>query len=262
MEGLVKINDESGFNTKISGTNFKWLIRDGRKTLFWEDTWFNEEKLCITFERLYNISLGKFQTVREFCELWNHPETEPHMLWSRDLRAWELEESVKLNDYIAELNFAIGNDILIWKQTGKCYSAADGRQSLGLTLNSNGGVWKHLWKLKILPKVQFFLWKIENKILPTKDLLRKRLGENFQETTCIFCQREVESQDHLLWSCNFVKKIWASVFDWWGLTSEFPSQQNCSYWAWLNWFKIGGVKSSWGVAIAATLWFLDKIEII
>lgn len=59
LEGLTKINDHNGFDSKISMSNFKWFLKDGNRALFWEDLWYKEERLCVTFVRLYNLSLGK-----------------------------------------------------------------------------------------------------------------------------------------------------------------------------------------------------------
>jgi hypothetical protein len=43
-----------------------------------------------------------------------------------------------------------------------------------------GPYMKHIWKEKIPPKIRFFKWSLENKILLTKDNLSKKVGGSLQ----------------------------------------------------------------------------------
>lgn len=62
------------------------------------------------FSRLFSLSKKRLTSVRDFCEFWNNPNTEVDMLLSRQLRAWELEDAVKINDIIENLNFSLDNE--------------------------------------------------------------------------------------------------------------------------------------------------------
>ena len=87
------------------------------------------------------------------------------------------------------------NDQIIWSfsSNGK-YSV----QSLYAVLNHRGVVLLYVsavWKLKIPPRVQIFLWLVsKNKIL-TRDNLAKR--REVSDKTCLFCN-EPESESFVL----------------------------------------------------------------
>ncbi|GLU13484.1 hypothetical protein SLE2022_301180 [Rubroshorea leprosula] len=66
--------------------------------------------------------------------------------------------------------------------------------------------WKHLWKLKVPPKVRNFLWRAILNSLPSLDNLVKR-GIT-QEITCPNCHMADETLIHLLFYCPHVEPIW------------------------------------------------------
>lgn len=73
-------------------------MKDGCSALFWEDLRYGSSRLNQQFTRLFVLSKLNQFSVRDFNEVWFNPSTESDMLWNRDLRAWELEEVLKLND--------------------------------------------------------------------------------------------------------------------------------------------------------------------
>ncbi|KAK5834033.1 hypothetical protein PVK06_017904 [Gossypium arboreum] len=52
--------------------------------------------------------------------------------------------------------------------------------------------------------------------VPTKDFLVKR-GEHLQNimNVCLWCEREQERADHLLFKCRFIVGFWRRIFIWW-----------------------------------------------
>ncbi|GLT45911.1 hypothetical protein SLA2020_197070 [Shorea laevis] len=66
--------------------------------------------------------------------------------------------------------------------------------------------WKHLWKLKLPPKIKIFLWRAILNRLPTLDnLFTKGVVNN---TLCHNCQLLDESIMHALLYCPHVEPIW------------------------------------------------------
>jgi hypothetical protein len=65
-----------------------------------------------------------------------------------------------------------------------------------------------IWKLKVPPKIQFFLWLVYYKKLLTRDNLSKR--QHVDDLTCVFCN-EIESCDHLFWECAVAKEAWEEM---------------------------------------------------
>ena len=59
-------------------------------------------------------------------------------------------------------------------------------------------------------KLHEFQFKILNKILYTSDLLYK-IGK-VVSSLCDFCQSDLETIEHLLFHCHFVKRFWNEVY--------------------------------------------------
>ncbi|KAL0695177.1 hypothetical protein Bca4012_062357 [Brassica carinata] len=64
-----------------------------------------------------------------------------------------------------------------------------------------------VWKVKTLPKIRVFLWKILSDALPTADLLIAR-GMKV-DNRCQTCGGELDSVNHLLFECCFARQVWA-----------------------------------------------------
>jgi hypothetical protein len=65
-----------------------------------------------------------------------------------------------------------------------------------------------VWKIKVPPKIQFFLWLVFYRKLLTRDNLSKR--QHVDDPTCVFCN-EIESCDHLFYDCAIVVAAWNEI---------------------------------------------------
>lgn len=77
--------------------------------------------------------------------------------------------------------------------------------------NLMGGIWSGIWKLNVPNKIKHFIWKALNRYLPTRDNLRKRGMEVIP--ICPWCEKEVESIDHVLFLCQRAASIWSLVWN-------------------------------------------------
>ncbi|CAN1335068.1 Putative ribonuclease H protein At1g65750 [Linum perenne] len=66
-------------------------------------------------------------------------------------------------------------------------------------------LWKKTRALQIQPKLRFFLWKILNRILPTKQALAHRKVNS--NPLCLVCREEEESVEHLLLFCPITIRL-------------------------------------------------------
>ncbi|XP_026428404.1 uncharacterized protein LOC113324301 [Papaver somniferum] len=68
--------------------------------------------------------------------------------------------------------------------------------------------YKSLWKLRVLPKVQLFIWKCHEKILPTKSNVYKfSVG---RDITCRMCNASAnETAEHIILHFPFAKAVWS-----------------------------------------------------
>ncbi|KAK1361779.1 hypothetical protein POM88_046253 [Heracleum sosnowskyi] len=250
MLGISTINNEEGFSGALNVNAFRWIIKDGTVALFWEDRWLESGDLYLSFSRLFSLSKMHNVSVRSFCDFWMDPNTEFHMLWNMDLRAWELDEVMRLNGIINSIIFSPGTDSLVWMVTKRPYTSADGKGILMGGLTSNNSVWIRIWKLRIPPKIKYFLWKMEHGLIPTKTFLAKRMSNVFTEVMCVVCQSGDEDQEHLFWSCCLSKKIWKMVLDWWGFSNKLRE-----YIALWNVHPLGAISNS---SIATIRDMIDK----
>ena len=85
----------------------------------------------------------------------------------------------------------------------RCY-AADASSSS--PMNHENQLWSAIWSASVQPKVRVFIWKACKNILPTKTKLFDKGISN--SVSCVWCEDEVETGDHLLWGCEFAQRIW------------------------------------------------------
>ncbi|KAK9911294.1 hypothetical protein M0R45_035213 [Rubus argutus] len=65
--------------------------------------------------------------------------------------------------------------------------------------------WRHLWKLKVPPKMNHFLWRCSRGFIPCKEaLLKKRIVDNDE---CFRCSNVRESPLHATWSCVAARAV-------------------------------------------------------
>ncbi|GAA0163397.1 hypothetical protein LIER_39587 [Lithospermum erythrorhizon] len=90
------------------------------------------------------------------------------------------------------------------------YANLGGRaQGSGSTARNEDGLWKHLWSIKIPPRVKNFIWRCLHNILPTKDKLLK--GRLNVDGTCMLCGEDGETLFHILLPCQFSRRFWFST---------------------------------------------------
>ncbi|KAK1357882.1 hypothetical protein POM88_051138 [Heracleum sosnowskyi] len=123
-------------------------------------------------------------------------------------------------------------DSLIWLPLEGSYTAARSYDLLVSERSETKVECNFIWKYKVPPKVQIFLWNYFNKILPTSSFLANRLGQRFiGSRVCKWCNRDEETQMHLFWRCEMAKWAWSFVSSWWNIEksvsiSEYKNKKN------------------------------------
>jgi hypothetical protein len=78
--------------------------------------------------------------------------------------------------------------------------------------NSEKQLWTTLWKLKVMPKVRVFWWRVLRGILPVEATLKHRhivpIGR------CKICLAEDEDLMHALINCEHAPKFWLEAQSW------------------------------------------------
>jgi hypothetical protein len=83
-----------------------------------------------------------------------------------------------------------------------------------------------VWKIKVPPKIHFFLWLLFHNKLLTRDNLVKR--QNVDDLTCVFCNEE-ESCQHLFFDCVVASKIWKDIVMALGVNLKISSMHDISF---------------------------------
>lgn len=66
--------------------------------------------------------------------------------------------------------------------------------------------WKCVWNVKAPPKLVHFLWNIIRNVIPSKEnLFAKKCSAS---PLCKIYSFEVESTEHILFRCDWVKQVW------------------------------------------------------
>lgn len=79
-----------------------------------------------------------------------------------------------------------------------------------------------VWKSEVPFSVKVFSWRAMQDRLPTKDqILRLGLSQSEHISNCVFCGLEVETLTHLLFQCEFSRKIWLPMQTWAGIYFEY-----------------------------------------
>lgn len=198
MSNIHEVICNADLGISLLHTDFKWILGDGSKILLWFDSWTSSSSpLRLRFPRLFSISLCQFITLKSFLDLCRTNEIFNIIFWKRPLREWEKEEVGLLWDYISSVKPSRKSDHLIWKFSGKPFSVKDCYNLLNSYSEVPNWEFSFIWKLKIPPKVQFFLWKLLSNSLPTAQILKVRIGDSFPSGMCKWCNRLEESSDHI-----------------------------------------------------------------
>ena len=92
-------------------------------------------------------------------------------------------------------------------------------------LSNTAGVmfpWKCIWRSKVPPRVNFFIWTAALGKILTADNLRRR--HVILVSWCCMCKGDGETIDHLFLHCKVAKEMWDTVFNLFGLTWVMPKR--------------------------------------
>ena len=176
----------------------RWVIGRDSNLSFWFDNWTQKGPLR---------QLVQGPLPRGVAE-WKVKDIASVEGWSWDSIPFVIPQDIKMEIQATPYALAASSkDRLMWKdsQSGNfdmksAYNMAVGVDRLP---NFNGG-W--IWKLNVLPKIQFFLWKCAHNSIGVNECLVGR-GMNI-DPLCPLCRKEPESIIHALRNCEKVRSVW------------------------------------------------------
>ncbi|KAK1364861.1 hypothetical protein POM88_040422 [Heracleum sosnowskyi] len=225
--GIVKMAKEDSTSDLFRNSQYEWKVNDGKKVIFWEDTWIQD--------------------------LWDFYEHTGTTFWKRSLRSWEIEQVECLNEILKGVALNSRKVSLLWLPGLDMYTVKKATSLLDLDRSENRVGWFFIWRLKIPPKVQIFVWKLCRGILPVKVFLYSRLGSSIGSTSCLRCNED-KSINHLLWQCDFVKMVMKLMLEWWGLSNLRMIADFDTMWESCRLFKELIMKEIWKTTLCACIW--------
>ncbi|CAI8606584.1 unnamed protein product [Vicia faba] len=133
-------------------------------------------------------------------------------MWNRDLVMQCFNRNEALQAISIPLSIRNPMDSLIWyRERNGEYSVKSAYHLIkGMEEAEGAGPLNRLketiWKVRMLPRIKNFVWRLCKDILPTEANLLKK-GSCF-ETLCPLCSEAPESSSHLFFLCPFAKRVW------------------------------------------------------
>ena len=195
-------------------------VGDGESISIWTDRW-----------------IPNTATLKPMGRIGNEPINRVSELFDQDNGTWDVD-LVRRNflapDADAILNIPLRvpgcEDYLAWdlERSGvysvktayralvtrkECLALEEG--TIAESSMSDRPMWIALWKLKVIPRVRVFWWRVLRGILPDYATLQHR---HIRTTAvCDLCKASVEDLRHALINCSHAKLFWAAARDFLGL---------------------------------------------
>eukprot|EP00253_Pinus_taeda_P033403 PITA_33403 len=222
-------------NRSIINSHAFWEIRGGRNARFWEEGWQQRDRLT-NIPNLLNIQQKSLREGRRYVEdYWREGESEG--IW----RKWRKPEEWMEN---------------ITRDQQKEYEKEVESRKIKERVEINPE-WKTIWEGKWWPKIALFAWLVGKERILTWDNIQKRglLGPS----KCSLCNKENETQNHILNNCRYAEKMWTETRKLYGKERRDPRDIKSTIFLWnKEKFNCKVIKRAWDLTVGFTIWFLWK----
>ncbi|XP_071715094.1 uncharacterized protein [Rutidosis leptorrhynchoides] len=193
-------------------------IGDGKSTSFWDDIWVGNASFKDRFKRLHRLEIDKDIKISSKIEEFKGDGLGN---WAYPPMGRTNSELNELRDTVRNLQVTEGKkDCWSWNLNSKgiytvkeCSVIVD-KIILPRAVNSIESLRNGL----VPKKVEVFIWRARLGRIPVRFELDKR-GIDLNSVRCPICDGDIETVEHILFSCQVAKDIWAKVLKWWGYNS-------------------------------------------
>nr|GEW51620.1 RNA-directed DNA polymerase, eukaryota [Tanacetum cinerariifolium] len=168
-------------------------LGNGSSILFWDDAWCGNRPLKVLFPRVHLLDIDKG------CQVVSQISSND---WNSFLRRLARGDSSK-GFTVAFVRYMLDSRFLDVSPTAT------------------------RWIRDIPIKVNVFLWRLSLNKLPSRMNLDKK-GIDVDLILCPICNDDVETFNHLFFSCDMAKDLWSLLVRWWEL--DIPFCLNISDW--------------------------------
>ncbi|XP_023747217.1 uncharacterized protein LOC111895365 [Lactuca sativa] len=203
-------------------------IGKGNSTLFWEDVWCGDIPLKTQFPRVFALDLEKNCTVTyrlKLCDWFSIFRRHPR-------GGEELVQFTALKSFVGLVVLGENQDYWLWSPNAFVgYTIASARTTIDsqfLEISSQSTRWN-----RFLPsKVNILFWRLRlNKVNTIVNL--DRHGIDIGSVFCPICGNDVDTVNHLLFTCGQAMDLWSLVSRWWEV--DMPLFSSISVWlSWLD----------------------------
>ena len=189
--------------------------------MFWTDCWVGNDTLKNRYPRLYSNSVLKDGSVDKFG-IWHVNQWVWQIEWRREWFSWEYEI---INTFMDELKTvkidAYRNDEWLWLGDNSNSFTVNSAYNVLLCQNtllpqlSPSFNFDFFWRLKALPSAHYFAWRVLTGKIATYDNLLHR-GIQTGGGMCVMCGIELETVNHLFFTCKVASKVWCMTDVWVG----------------------------------------------
>ncbi|GJV23602.1 RNA-directed DNA polymerase, eukaryota, reverse transcriptase zinc-binding domain protein [Tanacetum coccineum] len=193
-----------------------------------EDFWHGTLPLKSVYPRVYLLESERNSNVANRISLLD---------WSQVLRRHprggiEATKFADLKRQIGDVVLSDHNDAWVWSpNTSKGFSVASARSLIDSHILDVSHIATR-WNGCIPIKVNIFLWKLLLNKLPSRVNLDRR-GIDIPSILCPICQEDVETANHLFFTCEMASTLWSMLANWWEV--DIPLCANMEDWtSWLD----------------------------
>lgn len=113
-----------------------------------------------------------------------------------------------------------------------------------------------IWKLKAPPRAQIVVWLACLGKLKTGDFLMGKGVLSSANALCPLCEVALETNSHILFSCDVSWSIWMQILEWWGVTGVLHNQCPTFSISWASLKPFRCSKALWDLILGCTIWSL------
>eukprot|EP00253_Pinus_taeda_P003838 PITA_03838 len=205
--------DLASQNRDIVEKNVSWEIRGGGEAKFWDENWQQRGKMS-RIQKIQNIQDKIGDNHIYVKDYWKEDELDGIWWKWTTPEEWGIEIDQEQQEAFMEevesmkVKARTGRDILRWGKSMKgsftvkeAYYLANQHE-----ITEGNQDWKVIWGKNWWPKITLFAWLVAKDKILTWDKLQKKGFSG--PSRCYLCNREAETQDHLLIKCVYAKNLW------------------------------------------------------
>ncbi|KAL9672249.1 hypothetical protein QQ045_028499 [Rhodiola kirilowii] len=183
-----------------------------------------------------------------------------HLSFRRPLYQWEEEKKGELEESLKHIQLKDReNDRIVWAYSTDGMFNTNSLMQAAMTIKRNKKNWEqipfHLWSGVAPPKVETLIWRIYMESLPSKEALgRRRVLRREEDLSCVLCEKEQETADHLLIHCSWSWLLWSMCLQWWGAAWVMPEKVKALLESWIIEGRKKSYKRLWKTLCYAVLW--------